>query len=308
MHLAGRREQPLFVSVLLHGNETTGLHAVQMLLKKYVHRPLPRALSIFVGNVHAARAGLRRLDNQVDYNRIWPGTEHSSRPETAMAQWVVEEMVKRNVFTSIDVHNNTGLNPHYACVNRLDCRSLQLAAMFGRLCIYSTHPRGTQTAAFAEICPAVTLECGKPGHAYGAEHAFDYLDGCLHLDHIPDQPVASHDLELYESVAQVFVSPGVDFGFANDSADLNFMSDLDRLNFRPVPAGFVLGQVRTGHVPLRVCNGSGEDVADYYFRVEDGQLLLTKALMPSMLTLDELVIRQDCLGYLMERRVTEGQE
>jgi hypothetical protein len=28
--------------------------------------------------------------------------------------------------------------------------------------------------------------------------------------------------------------------------------------------------------------------------------------MPSMLTLDEKIIRQDCLGYLMERLLPEG--
>ena len=32
IHLAGRRAEPLFVSILLHGNEDVGLHAVQWLL------------------------------------------------------------------------------------------------------------------------------------------------------------------------------------------------------------------------------------------------------------------------------------
>jgi hypothetical protein len=83
-------------------------------------------------------------------------------------------MIRRGVFASIDVHNNTGLNPHYACVNRLDKEFLWLASLFGRLVIYFTHPKGTQTAAFAPFCPAVTLECGKPEHPYGVEHAFEY--------------------------------------------------------------------------------------------------------------------------------------
>ncbi len=36
-HVAGRHEPPLFVSVLLHGNEDTGWQAVQQVLKR--HRP-----------------------------------------------------------------------------------------------------------------------------------------------------------------------------------------------------------------------------------------------------------------------------
>ena len=34
IHLSGSEDQPLFISVLLHGNEPTGFFAVQALLKK----------------------------------------------------------------------------------------------------------------------------------------------------------------------------------------------------------------------------------------------------------------------------------
>jgi len=71
IHLPGRRDAPLFVSILLHGNEDTGLKAMQAVLKKYQNQPLPRALSIFVGNIDAARENVRRLEGQLDYNRVW---------------------------------------------------------------------------------------------------------------------------------------------------------------------------------------------------------------------------------------------
>src|SRR5581483_10625584 len=120
LHLPGRRPEPLFVSVLLHGNEGTGLAAVQSVLRARHARELPRALSIFVGNVEAAAQGLRHLDGQPDFNRVWPGTPHGALPEAQLAQQVVEAMTARRVFASIDIHNNTGLNPYYGCVNRLD--------------------------------------------------------------------------------------------------------------------------------------------------------------------------------------------
>ena len=34
--------------------------------------------------------------------------------------------------------------------------------------------------AFADLCPAVTLECGRPGEIGGEQHALDYLETCLH--------------------------------------------------------------------------------------------------------------------------------
>ena len=66
IHLPGRRPEPLFVTVLSHGNETPGFTAVQALLRHYRDRELPRSLSLFIGNVAAARHGQRRLDGQID--------------------------------------------------------------------------------------------------------------------------------------------------------------------------------------------------------------------------------------------------
>jgi hypothetical protein len=45
----------------------------------------------------------------------------------------------------------------------------------------------------------------------------------------------------------------------------------------------------------------GRDLAARYLEEEDGELRLRVPVMPSMLTCDALIIRQDCLGYLMER-------
>ncbi|MFY9975774.1 MAG: peptidase M14, partial [Chromatiaceae bacterium] len=45
----------------------------------------------------------------------------------------------------------------------------------------------------------------------------------------------------------------------------------------------------------------GQDVSDRYFLLADGEVRLRQGVMPSMLTRSQEVIRQDCLGYLMER-------
>lgn len=303
MHLPGQRPEPLFVSILLHGNETTGLEAVQRLLRKYGGgQELPRALSIFVGNVEAARLGVRRLDGQPDYNRVWPGARDDGTPEHAMMRQVFEVMAARGVFASVDVHNNTGLNPHYGCVNRLDSRFLQLAALFGRTVVYFTTPVGVQTAAFADLCPAVTLECGQSGQARSAEHAFEYLEACLHLSEIPNHAVATGDIDLFHTVAVVKIPAAVSFSFDGGDTDIRFDRDLDHLNFRELARGTRLGRLRAGSdARLQAWNDDGEEVGARFFSYVDQELQLTRSVMPSMLTLDERVIRQDCLCYLMER-------
>ena len=304
IHLTGRRHQPLFVSVLLHGNETTGLLAVQTILKKYTIGKLPRALSIFIGNISAARENLRSQDNQPDYNRIWPSKDASlsDTPEAKMMRHIIEIMSTRKVFASVDIHNNTGLNPHYACVNVLDHRFLQLATLFSRIVVYFTRPLGVQSMAFAQLCPAVTLECGKPGEARGLQHAIEYLNACLNLSQLPSHSVAEHDIDLFHTVAQVKILEDVSFSFKQTEVDITLDEDIDHFNFRELPEGTCLGALRiTDKMPLLATNEQGEDVTRHYLKTMDNRIVLARPVMPSMLTLDKRVIRQDCLCYFMER-------
>jgi len=305
-HLPGRRPEPLFVSVLTHGNETTGFYAVQSLLQKYIGQELPRALSLFIGNVDAARLGQRYLDGQPDYNRIWPGTGHAESGETRMLQRVVDSMRTRAAFASIDIHNNTGINPHYACINRIDNQFLYLASQYSRTVVYFIRPLGVQSMALSHVCPAVTIECGKPSHEYGMTHARDYIDTCLHLQHLPDHPVAAHDVDLFHTVATVKIPEQVSFGFGDAATDLRLLVNIDHLNFRELPTGTQLGWLRDGSVlQLEVRDDNDQDVQDRYFAVTGNRLVTARPFMPSMFTLDERIIRQDCLGYLMERLLPE---
>ncbi len=189
------------MSALLHGNEDVGLRALQHVLKRFGDATLPRALSFFVGNVSAARRGLRHLGGAPDYNRVWPGTPDVQLPEAAIMRRVCESMAARDVFASIDLHNKTGLNPHYACVNRLTPEFLQLASLFSRTVVYFRQPLGVQSAAFAPLCPSVTCECGRTGDASGVAAAADFIEAALHLDAIPAHPVRHGDVHLFHTVA-----------------------------------------------------------------------------------------------------------
>ena len=302
IHLPGRRAEPLFVSILLHGNEDTGLKAMQQVLARYQRKPLPRALSLFVGNVEAARAGLRRLDGQPDYNRVWPGCEPAGLAEERLMAHVVEDMRRRGVFASIDIHNNTGLNPHYSCVNRLDQRFFRLATLFSRAAVYFTRPLGVQAMAFADLCPAVTVECGKAGEGASDGHAAAFVEAALHLDHFPEHPLSRQDLDLYHTVAVVNVPESIRFAFGAGEADIVFDGEIDHFNFNELGPGTALGQVAPGcRMPVQAWDDGGREVTAHYFEVCDGTLLTRLAVMPAMLTRDERVIRQDCLCYLMVR-------
>ena len=259
IHLPGRRTPELFVSLLLHGNEDTGLVALQEVLRAHAGRVLPRAMSILIGNVEAAREGLRRLDHQPDYNRVWPGTElHVDTPEHAAMSEVREIMAARGLFASIDIHNNTGLNPHYGVVNRLDPAILHLALLFSRTVVWFRGPAGSQSAAFSPLCPSVAVECGKPGNPASEAQAARFIDACLHLAAFPDHGVREHDIDLYHSVATVKVRAGRQLRLRRRiGADVNFDPQLDHMNFRELEAGALFGHTRHA-APLDVRDETGQ--------------------------------------------------
>jgi succinylglutamate desuccinylase len=300
IHLQGRRKEPLFVSTLLHGNEDTGFIALQKLLREHAEKELPRSLSVFFGNIQAARFGRRRLDDQPDYNRIWLGP--GDTPEHQMMRQIVKEMRARQVFASVDIHNNTGVNPHYACVNRLDQRFYHLATLFSRVVVYFIRPHGVQSMAFAELCPSVTVECGHVGEKTGIQHAKEFLNACLNLAEIPDQPVPPHDLDLYHTVATVKVPEGITFGFGKEEAEIVFQKNVDHMNFTELSPGTLLGRLGGSQkARLKVISESGHDVDDKFLDYSGGEVRTKLFLMPSMFTLNREVISQDCLGYFMER-------
>lgn len=299
IHIPGKRPEPLFVSVLLHGNEDGGWEAVRGLLAGRGGKVLPRALSLFIGNVAAARENRRFLDGQADYNRIWTG---GGSDEQAMAAEIVSTMAARSVFASIDIHNNTGMNPHYACLYRLDSRALNLAALFSRTVVFARKPEGAQTQAFSRICPSVTIECGRQGKNSGADHARQFVEASLRVADVSDCPVPEHDVDLYHIVAVVKVRPGADFHFGDGDGGLSLRADLDRINFCKLEKDTTFGTVAgPPERYLAVQDEGGGDATAHYFRTSGGRLVTRVPVMPSMFTTSAEAVRQDCLGYFMER-------
>ena len=296
--LTGKGSDFLFISILLHGNEYTGLKVMQKILAEYA-QDLPRPILLFIGNVRAAEANRRYLPDQVDYNRCWPGTELEPSATSQMMQRVVEIAHGLPLFAAIDIHNNTGKNPHYACITDPNMKNQNLAARFNRVGMVFNH-RGVSTMAFDGICPAITLECGLPGDPQGIEHACRFVEGMLSLDELPQSQPTRHALHLVESHLTLNIPDDVSFAFdpAAD-ADLRFENDFEDRNFTLFDPHQVFGYTRVER-PISITDTDGHDVTDEILRVEAGKIYLNNTLMPAMITRDRLVIRQDCLCHLLQ--------
>ncbi len=307
-HLRGRQARPLFVSVLLHGNEDTGWYAVQSLLRQHRGRGLPRSLLLFVGNIAAARANVRTLPWQDDYNRAWPGTPN---PDTALARMLadlVETVRRERPFASIDIHNNSGYNPHYACVNSFDDAHLHLARLFSRTIIYFEQPVGVQSAALAPLCPAVTLECGRAGEQASVAHVSEFIGAAMALQQFPEHPLPDSDIDLLRTYAIIRVPADASFSYDGTDADFRLRADLDRLNFSALDPGVVFGTLGgSGRRRLDIVAAEEEQPEGGYFDYSSGEIRLSQRVIPAMLTLDPSAVRLDCLGYLMHRIGRDGR-
>jgi len=303
IHVAGRRSRPLVVGILQHGNEDTGWEAVRRLIKShYQFDELPRSMLLFIGNVEAARHRVRRLDDQPDFNRCWPGACGTDPVATGMFRNLMDRILEYDPWACVDIHNNTGLNPHYAAINRVQPDHLRLAACFSTKVVYFTRPAGTMSHALSAHIPASTLECGQAGNVHGTDHTMAYLETLLHIEELSALPLDPEDVQLFHMRATVTIPEEVLFGFGSAPANLALREDLDSLNFQELPPGTSFGRILNGHDrPVHAIDTRGRDVTGYYFLMSEGQLRTARPIMPSMLTLDRRVIRQDCLCYLMER-------
>lgn len=300
IHLRGACEPALFVSVLLHGNEESGWDGVRRLLREC--RRLPRSLSLFIGNVAAAAAGLRVLPDQQDYNRVW---RNGSGGEGSLARAVIAALQRRELFAAVDLHNNTGHNPYYSVLTELSAENLGLAYMFSDKAVLLEEPDTVIARAFSDRCATIALELGPVADPACVDRAQDFLHRTLALETVPSAGMG--ELELFRTRVRVHVKDGIDFAFVDEErpAPLVLTAGVEGVNFHELPAGTRFGRTE---LPLRqvlqVLDEAHVDATDRYLQMDGDNILIRQSIVPAMYTTDPYVIRQDCLCYFMERLVS----
>ena len=298
LRLKGRERTPILISVLLHGNETSGWDGLRHVLRRHA-AALPRDLLILIGNVEAAAAGVRTLPDQADFNRIW-------RPASGVAKEVLAGIGDEPLMAVVDLHNNTGKNPDYAVLTDLSPGSLGLAQLYGRVGVIVEEPDTVLTRAFAGRAPSIALELGPVGDPEANARAARYLNSLLDLAEVPAGRLG--DLRLFRTLARVHPPADAVFGFAGADLgefDLVLNGGIEASNFSQLPAGTEFGRAKSGFT-LQVLDNNHRDVTDHFLEVRDGRILAARSLTPAMYTTDASVVRQDCLCYLMETATSSG--
>ena len=300
LYLPGEIGPPLFVSVLLHGNETSGWDALCEVLGD--SPTLARSIMLFIGNVEAAELGVRSLPGQDDFNRIWRG-ENVHSP---MVNELLQKIAEQPIFAALDIHNNTGRNPHYSVITEINAKAMGLAYLFSDKAVLVEEPDSVLTRALQGLCPATTVEVGPVNDDQSVVRTVDLLRRYLELEEVPEE--VPDNLTLHRAVARVHVLHDIEFDFADEmdaarltTDDLVLTAGIEAVNFHPVPQGTEFGFTRLplSHT-LRVLDPLHRDVTAQFFEEEHGVVSLARPVIPAMFTTDHAVIRQDCLCYFME--------
>lgn len=301
IHLKGKNTKAVFLSVLLHGNETTSFLVLQKLINEYKNKDFPRDIIIFIGNTVAAAEGQRHLPEQPDYNRVW---KMGKTPEHTLATEVFIYAKQFDLFANIDMHNNTGKNPFYACINLISDNYVELASMFSEQIVYFTEPSEVQSMAFAELCPSVTIEAGLPGNPEGTIAVFEFVQDVLHLNEFQEKFDHSH-VEVYHTIGRIRVKKEatVDFDYSESSkSDLSFIEEIDSKNFELLKKNTSLGYINNKDI-IYVLNNAGDIITNDILDITSDKVKTNRMLIPSMFTKDVYVMKEDCLGYIMEKMI-----
>ncbi len=283
---------PLFVSVLLHGNETSGWEAVRKLFSRHPELTSTSSILVFVGNVLSARKGVRKLDGQPDYNRVWNG---GSTPEHKLAEGVIAYAGSKQPWCAIDVHNNSGPNPHYSVITDLARATRSLASAFSSLAILAKQPPGTLTQAFSDFCTSITIEAGIPADPDSSERAGTLIRRLLSEGKLLEGSPES--LEIFDNFVRVTVEPEI----ANkDHTFPELNPELDTFNFRCLPAGSLVCRLKDRARGIRANDAEQRDVTEDYFVIENSEVRLRQDVIMSMYTRDPLIAMQDCICYFLK--------
>ncbi len=303
IHLSGKIQRPVFISILQHGDEYTGWDALKDYLNNHQH-VLPRSLSILFGNIQAAKYNVRQIEGEADFNRRWPSHLNLDGPLAKTMRKITDIMIQRQPFASVDIHNNSGRNPHYSGINSLEPEFINLASLFSDTMIYFTSPAGIQSGAFAKFCPSVTVECGLSGASDGKEQTHTFLELLLSQSNLMTVPGILEHQRVYEIQSSIRIKEGIDFGFEEDN-EFVLVKDLDYLNFHQITVGEVFGKINgklaeKQIMPFAIIDENNCEAPNDYFTIKNNHIICSKSFVPAMITQNIKAIKNDCLCYIMQ--------
>ena len=293
------------VSTLLHGNEPSGLRAIQRWLGSG-RKPAVDVL-FFIGAALTA-LGPPLFDRRVrpggnDMNRCW--LPPFATAEGRIAHEALRLMRESGAESLVDIHNNTGDNPAYGVGPVPGAAELNLVALFGRRFVHSPLRLGTLVEATCDDFPSVTVECGRSGDPAADEIAFGGMARYLEADEHETRRIVAERMSVLTDPVRVCVARNVSLAFADgpvEDFDFTVALDIDRHNFEEMNVGAPIGWLGDRGVwPVVALDEAQRDRSREFFELRNGHLVTRRPLIPIMMTTNRANALADCLFYVVQQ-------
>jgi hypothetical protein len=294
------------LSVLVHGNETSGARALHRWLRRG-RRPHASLLCI-VGGVRAA------LREPALTHRFVPGERDLNRcfrppfddPPGPVAREILEALRAARPDCLVDIHNTSTPGPAFAVAPHEDPAHESLAALFCRNLVVTDISLGALMETSGDPCPAVTVECGAAADPAADAIAWQGLLRYLHETEVPGTLPAGAPIELYHHPVRLELEPGTRIAWGDApvaGADLTVRAGLEQLNFSTAAPRTRLGWLGPrGLAPLRLRDGRGRELRGDWLQDDAGCLRAALALRLFMITASAEMALGDCLLYAAPER------
>ncbi|AWL11148.1 hypothetical protein HMF8227_00652 [Saliniradius amylolyticus] len=285
------------VVTLLHGNEPSGLNAIQALAQE---NWVPSVTCHMIVASTAAAATFpwfshRMLPGQRDLNRCFSSS--SDDVQSMLAGSIKNTISELKPECVIDLHNTSGSGPGF-CVSTQDSRAHQALASCFTAWMIVTDIRLGSLMEQSLGCPVVTIEAGGAKDETANKTAYA---GIKTLFDKADVFEASQPVGLLRNPRRFELRQGYSVAYLDrpdNAADVCLRTDIESLNFGMTPAGTHLGWVRDNALSPFVLDDNEND-AQRYFRVTDNQLYTVLPLRLFMATSNADIARSDCLFYFI---------
>ena len=284
---------------LLHGNEPSGLMAINAWLREQRHPPRTR-LALIVANLDAAlnepAFTHRQSPGERDLNRCFrpPWDDRPGR----LAQSIIATLVDLAPEAVIDMHNTSGRSPAFAVSILDDPRHRALAGLFSDHLVVTDLRLGALMDVAEHLFPTLTLECGgahQPASHQVALHALARLAG---EDNLFGQQPASGVPRVYHNPVRVELTDSARTRYGSEGAGLALREDIEDLNMTRVEPGETLAQLSHGLASLVARDHRGRSVLNELLTADKNCLTPKRPVYLFMATPNVAIARSDCLFYL----------
>ena len=228
-------EENVIVSCLMHGNEPSGYFAVHKILQKISKQHnLKKKVQFVFMNVRAALEGEtfshRFCDDESDMNRIW-GVPGTNSDQNNVVKFMMNFIEKSKPELLVDLHNTTGSNPVFAITNSFEKETLEAAAVASNI-IWLHSSKSTLSKWATNICPSITIECGKNIDPRSDDNAVTVLRNLLiHFGALEGTTEPNENIRLlYEAEPIEVKTHDIYVADENSGHDIVLMNNIEGFN------------------------------------------------------------------------------